>query len=107
VAPRNIEEGWWKEGSGAAGRVSGEAGKLGSKWADLKPLTLCFATWKRTETVTGFGPLAVRLGNFPAAPLTRFPAYDGSLATCITSVPGGISGETTLIRSPVAVRSRT
>jgi len=36
-------------------------------------------------------------------PLPRCPAYEGSLATCITSVPGAISGDTTLNRIPVAV----
>jgi hypothetical protein len=56
-----------------------------------------------------FGPLGFSvdvtspLPYFPASPLI----HDGSLATCMTSVPGGISGDTTLIRSPVAVRSRT
>jgi hypothetical protein len=66
------------------------------------------------EVRQGSRDLVIRLGSFlellfedpvdVSAPPPRCPlVYDGSLATCITSVPGGMSGDTTLINSPVAV----
>lgn len=53
------------------------------------------------ETLSGFGPSMDFLFRLPAS---RFSAsYDGSFATCMTSVPEGMSGETTLSNMPVAV----
>lgn len=54
------------------------------------------------------GPLILQGTFFELLLLTRlpaYPAYDGSFATCTTSVPGGISGETTERTMAVAVRS--
>src|SRR5829696_9616632 len=48
------------------------------------------------------GPSHVREEDDP-----DWGAYDGSLATCTTSVPGGTSGDTTESTMAVAVRSRT
>ena len=43
----------------------------------------------------------------PSCYLPRCPAYEGSFATCVTSLPGGMSGDTTLSTSAVAVWSLT
>jgi hypothetical protein len=86
-APRNIEEGR-EEGTGDR-RVSGKVGRQKQK----------------AETSSEARPLLSSLTRLPAYPPTRF--HDGSFATCMTSVPAGISGEITLSSMPVAVRSRT
>ena len=46
----------------------------------------------RRDGTRSVRPIPVTVALLPAL----LAAYDGSLATCMTSVPGGISGETTL-----------
>ncbi len=86
---------------GAGWREPRDGGTVG-RWdgnMDVNLVTLSRA--KGPEPKSGSDPF--NISRCFAASLPHCPAYEGSFATWVTSVPGGMSGEMTLSTTAVAV----